>query len=73
MTASPKTLVIAAYVFAASFSIPRHGPERNVTDHEPIALAIAQAVTGLSSHRRDQRSREPIRLGVARRRASCSR
>lgn len=51
MCASLETLVIAAYVFAASLSIPRPGPEGNVTDHELIALAVAQAATGLSSDR----------------------
>jgi hypothetical protein len=51
MCASLETLVIAAYVFAASLSIPRPGPEGRVTDHELIALAVAQAATGLSSDR----------------------
>lgn len=51
MCASLETLVIAAYVFATSLSIPRPGPEGNVSDHELIALAVAQAATGLSSDR----------------------
>jgi Transposase DDE domain len=51
MCASLETLVITAYVFAASLSIPRPGPEGNVTDHELSALAVAQAATGLSSDR----------------------
>src|SRR5436190_1259280 len=51
MCASLETLVIAAYVFAASLSIPRPGPVGKVTDHELIALAVAQAATGLSSDR----------------------
>jgi Transposase DDE domain len=51
MCASLETLVIAAYVFATSLSIPRPGPAGNVTDHELIALAVAQAATGLSSDR----------------------
>ena len=51
MTASLETLVVAAYVFAASLSIPRPGPEGKVTDHELIALAVAQAITGLCSDR----------------------
>jgi hypothetical protein len=51
MCASLETLVIAAYVFAASLSIPRPGPAGKVTDHELIALAVAQAATGLSSDR----------------------
>jgi hypothetical protein len=52
MTASLETLVVAAYVFAASFQIPRPGPVGKVTDEEMIALAVAQAVTGLVSDRR---------------------
>jgi Transposase DDE domain len=51
MCASLETLVVAAYVFATSLSIPRPGPPGNVTDHELIALAVAQAATGLSSDR----------------------
>jgi hypothetical protein len=51
MTASLETLVIAAYVFAASVSIPRPGPEGLITDHELIALAAAQAATGICSDR----------------------
>jgi hypothetical protein len=51
MDASLETLVIAAYVFACSLSIPRPGPVGEVTDHELIALAVAQAVTGLVSDR----------------------
>jgi hypothetical protein len=51
MTASLETLVIAAYVFATSVSIPRPGPRGKVTDHELIALAVAQAATGISSDR----------------------
>ena len=51
MGASLETLVIAAYVFADSLSIPRPGPAGKVTDQELIALAVAQAVTGLASDR----------------------
>jgi Transposase DDE domain len=51
MDASLETLVIAGYVFATSFSIPRPGPAGKVTDHELIALAVAQAITGLCSDR----------------------
>lgn len=51
MTASLETLVVAAYVFACSLSIPRPGPAGKVTDQELIALAVAQAVTGLVSDR----------------------
>lgn len=51
MDASLETLVIAAYVFACSLSIPRPGPVGETTDHELIALAVAQAVTGLVSDR----------------------
>ncbi len=51
MDASLETLVIAAYVFACSLSIPRPGPAGKVTDQELIALAVAQAITGLVSDR----------------------
>jgi hypothetical protein len=51
MDASLETLVIAGYVFACSLSIPRPGPAGKVTDQELIALAIAQASTGLVSDR----------------------
>jgi hypothetical protein len=51
MTAELETLVIAAYVFATSLSIPRPGPRGLITDQELIALAVAQAVTGLTSDR----------------------
>jgi hypothetical protein len=51
MTASLETLVVAAYVFATSVSIPRPGPVGLITDHELIALAVAQAATGISSDR----------------------
>ncbi|MFI4991555.1 MAG: IS982 family transposase [Solirubrobacterales bacterium] len=51
MTAELETLVVAAYVFAASLSIPRPGPQGLITDQELIALAVAQAVTGLASDR----------------------
>lgn len=51
MDASLETLVVAAYVFACSLSIPRPGPAGKVTDQELIALAVAQAVTGLVSDR----------------------
>jgi hypothetical protein len=51
MTASLETLVVAAYVFATSVAIPRPGPEGLITDHELIALAAAQAATGICSDR----------------------
>ena len=51
MTASLETLVIAAYVFAESLSIPRPGPAGKITDQELIALAVAQAATGVCSDR----------------------
>src|SRR5215207_1028412 len=52
MTASLETLVIAAYVFAASFPIPRPGPDGKITDAELVALAVAQAAMGESSDRK---------------------
>jgi hypothetical protein len=51
MTAELETLVVAAYVFATSLLIPRPGPRGLITDQELIALAVAQAVTGLASDR----------------------
>jgi hypothetical protein len=51
MCASLETLVIAAYVFADSLAIPRPGPAGKVSDQELIALAVAQAITGLCSDR----------------------
>jgi len=52
MDASLETLVVAAYLFGCSLSIPRRpGPVGLITDQELIALAVAQAVTGLSSDR----------------------
>jgi hypothetical protein len=51
MTAELETLVVAAYVFATSLSIPRPGPQGLITDQELIALAVAQAATGLASDR----------------------
>jgi len=51
MSASLETLVIAAYVFATSFRIPRPGPAGKVSDPELVALAVAQAATGLCSDR----------------------
>jgi DDE family transposase len=51
MCASLETLVIAAYVFATSLRIPRPGPSGKVSDPELIALAVAQAASGLCSDR----------------------
>lgn len=51
MDASLETLVVAGYVFACSLSIPRPGPAGLITDQELIALAVAQAITGLNSDR----------------------
>lgn len=51
MTASLETLVVAAYVFADSLWIPRPGPAGKISDQELIALAVAQAATGLCSDR----------------------
>jgi Transposase DDE domain len=51
MDASLETLVIAGYVFATSLRIPRPGPQGLITDPELVALAVAQAITGLNSDR----------------------
>ena len=49
MDASLETRVIAGYVFATSLRIPGPGPQGLVSDEELIALAVAQAITGLNS------------------------
>ncbi|MCX6371751.1 MAG: transposase [Actinobacteria bacterium] len=51
MDASLETLVIAASVFASAPSSPRCGPQGKASDQELIALAVAQAVSGLASDR----------------------
>jgi Transposase DDE domain len=51
MSASLETLVIAAYVFATTLSFARSGPEGKVSDAELVALAVAQAATGICSDR----------------------
>jgi hypothetical protein len=51
MTASLETLVIAAYVFADSLSIPRSGPPGKAADSELIALSVAQAALGIPPDR----------------------
>jgi hypothetical protein len=52
MCASLETLTIAAYVFATTFRLPRPGPVGRVTDDDIVALAVAQAITGIVSDRR---------------------
>jgi hypothetical protein len=52
MCASLETLTIAAYVFATTFRLARPGPPGKVTDDEIVALAVAQAITGIVSDRR---------------------
>ena len=52
MTPSLETLVIAGYVFADELRTPRRaGRPPEVTDEELIALAVAQAITGICSDR----------------------
>src|SRR5215217_3712633 len=51
MTASLETLVVAAYIFADEEAIPRCGPRGTITDAELVALAVAQAATGIPSDR----------------------
>ena len=51
MCACLETLTIAAYVFATTFRLPRPGPVGKVTDDEIVALAVAQAITGMVSDR----------------------
>jgi hypothetical protein len=52
MCACLETLTIAAYVFATTFRLVRPGPVGRVSDDEIVALAVAQAITGLVSDRR---------------------
>lgn len=52
MTANLETLVIAGYVFADQLRSPRRiGRPPEVTDAELIALAVCQAITGITSDR----------------------
>lgn len=52
MTPSLETLVVAAYVFADELRTPRRpGRPPEVTDEELIALAVAQASSGICSDR----------------------
>jgi transposase len=52
MTANLETLVIAGYVFADQLRSPREiGRPPEVTDEELIALAVCQAITGITSDR----------------------
>lgn len=51
MTDDLETLVIAAYVFACELCTPRQGRPPRVTDEELVALAVAQAATGICSDR----------------------
>ena len=52
MTATLETLVVAGYVFACELQTPRAlGRPPRVTDEELVALAVAQATTGISSDR----------------------
>jgi hypothetical protein len=51
MTADLETLVVAAYYFASLLPVPRAGRPPRVTDAELVALAVAQAVMGISSDR----------------------
>ena len=51
MTDDLETLVIAAYVFACELCTPRQGRPPQVTDEELVALAVAQAATGICSDR----------------------
>jgi len=52
MTADLEALVIAAYVFADDYPVPRRaGRPAEVTDSELVALAVCQAAMGISSDR----------------------
>jgi hypothetical protein len=52
MTPDLEALVVAAYVFADEYPVPaRPGPAAKTTDAELVALAVCQAVMGISSDR----------------------
>ena len=52
MTPDLEALVVAAYVFADEFPVPaRPGPAVRISDAELVALAVCQAVMGISSDR----------------------
>ena len=52
MTPDLEALVVAAYVFADEFPVPaRPGPPVRVSDAELVALAVCQALMGISSDR----------------------
>ncbi len=52
MTPDLEALVVAAYVFADDYPVPlRPGPAAKVSDAELVALAVCQAVMGISSDR----------------------
>jgi hypothetical protein len=52
MTADSETLVVAAYVFAKELPSPRRwGRPPRIEDEELIALAVAQAASGICSDR----------------------
>jgi hypothetical protein len=52
MTPDLEALVVAAYVFADEYPVPaRPGPRAKVSDAELVALAVCQALMGLSSDR----------------------
>src|SRR5919201_5965561 len=47
-----EALVVAAYVFADEYPVPARGGRRPlISDAELVALAVAQAATGISSDR----------------------
>ena len=52
MTPDLEALVVAAYVFADEFPVPpRPGPPVRISDAELVALAVCQALMGISSDR----------------------
>jgi len=52
MTANLETLVVAGYVFADELRSPRRkGRPAHISDEELIALAVCQAITGITSDR----------------------
>ncbi len=52
MTPDLEALVVAAYVFADEYPVPgRPGPAARINDAELVALAVCQAVMGISSDR----------------------
>jgi hypothetical protein len=67
--ASLDTLVVAGYVLACSLSIARPGPPGLITDEELVALAVAQAITGLPSRSPKNKGKHLQKISLIRKRS----